>query len=219
MVKKLIEFFPHEVKFICEVPFKKINLKHALIAFCVYSPDDFFKMRKGILEKISKENKIDFFRMKKFNHKELFERLNKHNPDVIISNQPYLLKRSILDLPRYGCWNKHFGKLPEFRGAFPFIHQNLQGKNSLNASLYIMDEKLDCGQLISGVEMGKDLHGSFSYNLKRLNKLVVDEIVKAINNYKSGNEITLTKIKDEFAPYRTPTIREIIRFIKLWAKQ
>jgi len=228
-IKRLIAKFPQDIKFICDVPFQPKKLSYCfnwlLIMSSIYSFRDFCKfglakVRKtgsaDNLKNISERAGIDFCKMKQFDHALLYKKLKDLNADIVFFNQSHLIKKEILELPRFGCWNKHFGKLPQFRGAFPFIHQFLQGEKAFCYSLYVMGEKLDCGHLMKEGGVQLDFNRPFSENLKSLNEASADAIIFSIDQLKKQGQRPLNPLQDEFIPYKTPTVLQMIKFKFLW---
>ena len=69
-----------------------------------------------------------------------------------------ILKKSILDLPKYGFWNCHAGPVPKYRGGSPLNWQIIDGAEFIGISLLQMDEGIDTGPVISRTSFlrGKD---------------------------------------------------------------
>lgn len=79
-------------------------------------------------------------------------------PDVlIVVAYGQILKKNVLDIPRYGCFNVHASLLPRLRGASPIQHAILEGDKEAGVTIMKVDEGLDTGDmLISGaVEIGR----------------------------------------------------------------
>jgi len=67
-----------------------------------------------------------------------------------------LLKRPILELPRLGCINLHFGLLPRYGGCYPIAWAILNNESEAGATLHYMVEKFDEGDVISQVKVPID---------------------------------------------------------------
>ena len=67
---------------------------------------------------------------------------------MIVVAYGLLLPQSILDLPRFGCWNIHASLLPRWRGAAP-IHRAIQaGDSETGVCIMQMDAGLDTGDVL-----------------------------------------------------------------------
>jgi methionyl-tRNA formyltransferase len=60
-----------------------------------------------------------------------------------------LVPRSLLDLPAHGWINLHFSLLPAWRGAAPVQHAVLHGDDVTGASVFVIEEGLDTGPVLS----------------------------------------------------------------------
>ena len=79
-------------------------------------------------------------------------------PDVlIVVAYGQILKKNVLDIPKFGCFNVHASLLPRLRGASPIQHAILEGDKEAGVTIMKVDEGLDTGDmLISGsVEIGR----------------------------------------------------------------
>ena len=67
---------------------------------------------------------------------------------MIVVAYGQILPQSVLDLPRFGCWNVHASLLPRWRGAAP-IHRALQaGDSETGVCIMQMDAGLDTGPVL-----------------------------------------------------------------------
>jgi len=58
-----------------------------------------------------------------------------------------ILPKTILELPRYGCFNLHASALPRWRGAAPIQRAIMAGDTETAATIMRMDEGLDTGPI------------------------------------------------------------------------
>ena len=93
-------------------------------------------MKNNII-KFLKKKKIKF----KYIQKESLSKLIKQDIFFkgtelnLLCGFPYILKRNLISLPRFGTLNLHGGKLPEFRGGSPINWQIIKGKKKIGLSL------------------------------------------------------------------------------------
>ena len=99
-----------------------------------------FAEERGITEVIKPE---------KVNAPETLERLRSWKGDVIVVvAYGQILKKEILELPRYGCVNCHFSLLPKYRGAAPVIAALEAGELMTGVTVMHMGEGLDDGPIM-----------------------------------------------------------------------
>ena len=78
-----------------------------------------------------------------------FEKLQALNPDVIvIVAYGQILRKNVLELPRFGCINIHSSLLPRWRGAAPIQWAILGGDAESGVSTMYLVEKLDAGDVL-----------------------------------------------------------------------
>ena len=79
-----------------------------------------------------------------------YEQLQAWAPDlIIVAAFGQILRKNVLDLPRYGCVNIHASLLPRHRGAAPIQAAILEGDRQAGVTIMKMDEGLDTGPMIS----------------------------------------------------------------------
>ena len=70
-------------------------------------------------------------------------------PDLlVVVAYGLLLPQSILDIPRFGCWNVHASLLPRWRGAAPIQRAIEAGDTQTGACLMQMEKGLDTGPVL-----------------------------------------------------------------------
>ena len=111
------------------------------------------------------------------------------NPDVIIVvAYGMLLKKEIIDIPKYGCINLHPSYLPIYRGSAPIKHSLISGSKEFGISIIRLSESMDSGgilsrsrQIIFPWENSKKLHNRFSnmgsIEMKRILKCMSRKMV------------------------------------------
>ena len=121
-------------------------------------------------------------------------------PDVIIVvAYGQILKKNVLDIPVYGCFNVHASLLPKLRGASPIQHAILEGDDRAGVTIMKVDEGLDTGDMLisDSVETGRmnfeELHDALSI-------IGADLMSKALVLIEKG-EAVFTKQDDSMSTY------------------
>jgi methionyl-tRNA formyltransferase len=82
-------------------------------------------------------------------HKNAGKWLRSLNPDVLLVFAfSYRLPPEILRVPRFGAFNIHGGKLPEYRGPQPVFWQILNCEKEGAVTIHRMDEEFDRGEIV-----------------------------------------------------------------------
>lgn len=73
-------------------------------------------------------------------------------PDVIVVvAYGLILRKNVLELPKYGCINVHASLLPKYRGAAPIQWTVLNGERETGVTIMQMNEGLDTGDILETV--------------------------------------------------------------------
>ena len=76
------------------------------------------------------------------------------NPDIIIViAYGLIIPRSILKIPKIGCFNLHGSLLPRWRGAAPIQRAIIEGDNNTGITFMKMNEGLDTGDIVLSKEI------------------------------------------------------------------
>jgi methionyl-tRNA formyltransferase len=76
-------------------------------------------------------------------------RLSAYAPDLlVVVAYGLILPKSVLALPRLGCWNVHASLLPRWRGAAPIQRALLAGDDETGVDLMQMEAGLDTGPVL-----------------------------------------------------------------------
>lgn len=80
---------------------------------------------------------------------EFIEHIKELAPDVIVvAAYGKILKKELLDIPRYGCINVHGSLLPRWRGAAPIQWAVIEGDSEAGVTTMLMNEGLDTGDML-----------------------------------------------------------------------
>src|SRR3989344_2889448 len=84
-------------------------------------------------------------------HKDSFppELYNTEWDFFLVASYGKILKKDILDLPRYGSINIHPSLLPKFRGPSPYVSAILQDERETGVTIMLMAEKMDAGPVLA----------------------------------------------------------------------
>lgn len=86
----------------------------------------------------------------RLSEKNALKQLNKWDAEIIIvAAYGQILKRNILEMPKYGCVNVHASLLPRWRGAAPVNAAILNGDKETGITIMKMDAGLDTGPVYS----------------------------------------------------------------------
>jgi methionyl-tRNA formyltransferase len=123
----------------------------------------------------------------KLRQPEAMEQLRAWAPDLIVVTAfGQILRKEVLDLPRFGCINVHASLLPRWRGAAPISAAILHGDRETGVTIMQMDAGLDTGPILSQRSiplMPEDTAGSV---FEKLSHLGADLLLETLPDYLSG---------------------------------
>lgn len=118
---------------------------------------------------------------------ESMAQLREWNPDlIVVAAFGQILKKDVLELPRYGCINVHASLLPRWRGAAPINAAILHGDEETGVTIMQMDVGLDTGPMLAKRSMRltpDDTTGSVTESLSHLG---ADLLIQTLPDYLSG---------------------------------
>lgn len=145
-----------------------------------------------------------------------------YNPDVVLFyGWSWIISKSIIN--NYKCIMLHPSKLPKYRGGSPIQNQIINGEERSAVTLFIMNEKMDAGNIVFQESMS--LSGSISDIFNKIEELGYKGTMQFLNNPTNGvkqieegatyfnrrieeqSEITFDELKGKSAKYIYNKIR------------
>lgn len=130
---------------------------------------------------------IEVIQPEKLREPEAQARLKEWAPDLIVVTAfGQILRKSVLELPRYGCINVHASLLPRWRGAAPIQAAVLHGDAASGATIMRMNPGIDTGPTLTQRETAI-LPGETAGELsERLALLGAELLIETLPDYLSG---------------------------------
>ncbi len=112
--------------------------------------------------------------------------LEELKPDIIaVVAYGRILPKYVLEFPKYGCINMHASKLPKYRGAAPIQRAVLDGESETAASVMLMDEGLDTGDILAEevIKIGEEeTSGELFDKMADVGSKLLSNVIKNIEN-------------------------------------
>ncbi|MDP8249078.1 MAG: methionyl-tRNA formyltransferase [Candidatus Tritonobacter lacicola] len=101
------------------------------------------------VKKIALDHGIKVLQPKRAAAPEFVEEIESLMPDLVaVVAYGKILKKNLLDIPKYGCVNVHASLLPKYRGASPIQHAIMAGERTTGVTTMFIDEGMDTGDII-----------------------------------------------------------------------
>ncbi|MDO8429852.1 MAG: methionyl-tRNA formyltransferase [bacterium] len=104
----------------------------------------------------------------------------------IVASFAKILKKEIIDIPKYGVIGVHPSLLPKYRGASPIQSVLLADEKETGTALFLIDEKIDHGLILSKVKCPMSNSDTYETLLKKLAELSANLILDTLPKYLSG---------------------------------
>jgi methionyl-tRNA formyltransferase len=118
---------------------------------------------------------------------EAMEQLRAWEPElIVVAAFGQILKKEVLDLPRFGCINVHASLLPRWRGAAPINAAILHGDEETGVTIMKMDIGLDTGPMLSQRSIRLTLEDTAGSVFEKLSALGADLLIETLPDYLSG---------------------------------
>lgn len=144
---------------------------------------------------------LEVYQPNSVNSDESIEKLKKLSPDcIIVVAFGQILKRDILNLPKYKCLNIHASLLPKYRGAAPINWAIINGETKTGVTIMEMEEGLDTGDMIKWEEISIKKDDDSQSIHDKLSILGSQLILKTLEDLENGREHKVVQ-NDELATY------------------
>lgn len=99
---------------------------------------------------------------------------------------PFLLKQSVLEVPKLGCFGYHPAKLPHNRGRHPIIWSLALGLSETASTFFAMEPQADTGGIVSQVTVKIDDEDNAATLYSKLNKTACNQLITMTRDLLKG---------------------------------
>jgi folate-dependent phosphoribosylglycinamide formyltransferase PurN len=173
-----------------------------------------FRFKKNLtVETVAQKYKIPCIFVENVNNEKHITLLKKKSIDIIISSNGQIFKKKLLDLPKFGCVNRHTAILPKYAGVLPVFWAMYFEEKFFGVTMHYMVEKIDEGKIILQKEilLKKDL--SLFNNYLKAFDISVDATLESLDKIVKQREIS--KYQNNKVEYFSfPTNNQLKQFHK-----
>jgi methionyl-tRNA formyltransferase len=136
---------------------------------------------------LAQELGLPIIQPEKLRQPEAMDQLRLWNPDlIVVAAFGQILRKDVLDLPRFGCINVHASLLPRWRGAAPINAALLHGDEETGVTIMKMDVGLDTGPILSQRSMRLTPDDTAGSAFEALSGLGAELLIDTLPDYLSG---------------------------------
>jgi methionyl-tRNA formyltransferase len=155
------------------------------------------ELKSPPVKTLALELNIPIMQPEKLRAPEALEQLRAWDPElIVVAAFGQILKKDVLEMPRYGCINVHASLLPRWRGAAPINAAILAGDEEIGVTIMKMDVGLDTGPMlaIKSMRLASDLTTDSA--LQALSQLGADLLIETLPDFFSGKLIPQAQPED-----------------------
>jgi methionyl-tRNA formyltransferase len=133
-------------------------------------------------------NNIEYIYSKNTEDYETINFIQEKKPDIIYCfGWSFLLNIDIIRVPKLGVVGFHPAKLPYNKGRHPLIWALVLGLQSTASSFFMIDEKVDNGDIISQVDISIEFKDDARSLYDKVMKVAKEQIMQITNSFLEGS--------------------------------
>lgn len=160
------------------------------------------KLKASPVKQLAVASGIEVFQPETLKEADVQVRIAAENADVmIVAAYGLIIPTSVLNMPRYGCYNIHASLLPRWRGAAPIQRALLAGDSETGVTIMEVVPALDAGAMVSrgvlpitGRDTAQTLHDGLANIGARL-------MVEAIQQLEKDGKLVATPQDESLVTY------------------
>ena len=145
------------------------------------------KVKSSAIKKCSEGYGLPIYEPENTKSNQLHSTLKQINPDIYVVVAYKILPESILNIPNKGAVNLHASLLPKYRGAAPVNHAILNGDAEIGLSTFLIQKKVDTGDLLFQHSMQIDNAITTGKALSKLSLIGAELIIKTLTALAENN--------------------------------
>ena len=139
---------------------------------------------------LAQELNIPVIQPQKLREPEAMQQLQVWKPElIVVAAFGQILRKDVLDLPKYGCINVHASLLPRWRGAAPINAAVLAGDEETGVTIMKMDVGLDTGPMLAMKRIRINPDDTAGRLFEALSTLGADLLIESLPEYIAGRII------------------------------
>lgn len=168
------------------------------------------KLQSSPVHICAEKHNIPVYTPKKLKKNEVaIEEFQSLDADIaVVAAYGLILPKTVLEAPKYGCFNIHASLLPRWRGAAPIQYAIWKGDEKSGVTIMQMEQGLDTGPMIAKEETSiTDETTALSLHDK-LSSIGANMIVKTIDQLSEGGKINSEPQNDALSGYASMLKKE-----------
>ena len=165
-----------------------------------------------IAEKYYEKKDVPFIKTEKKYSSEVLRFIKSTNPDALFRVGWGIIKEPLLSISPIGILSYHHGDMRKYRGQPPGFWQLYNNEREEKVTIQILDKGLDCGAIVSEVNVpiySRDSYKSFNRRLYASSYDLAAKACKKLSNNYNPQKISESELGHL---YTTPTFYQWVKF-------
>ena len=146
------------------------------------------------------------------NSEEYLNKLKKAEPDIIINQSQFIIKKPLLQVPKIGMLNRHNALLPKNRGRLTPFWVLFKKEKETGVSIHFVDEGIDSGPIVVQKRFEVTKRDTFNSVVKKNYSLAANAMLEALDLLEQGHRDYLPNNDKEATYNGVPTFKETLQY-------
>jgi methionyl-tRNA formyltransferase len=129
---------------------------------------------------------------------------------VLVLGFPFRIKSQVFESPKYGYFNIHFGKLPEYGGSFPVFWQIYSLEKVGELTIHKMDKSYDTGPIAVKIPFEITANQTFGMLEANYASLAINGSFQLISSLLLNNLVLIKQKETQFKYLPKPQLSDLI---------
>lgn len=166
------------------------------------------KLSYAPVKKIALDNDLEVYQPTSVNTPSSLDKIKALKPDLLVTAAyGKILRKKILNIPKYGCINLHPSLLPKYRGPSPINWALFRGDSVTGTSVFFMNKKMDAGDIILQSKLSIQPNDNYGTLSNKLSEKGAQDVMNAIFFIEQGKDSPVPQ-NDRYATYSHLITRE-----------
>ena len=147
--------------------------------------------------RLGKKHRIPTLQPRKINENNIVGKLREYSPDLfVLAGYRQILKKDLINVPKFGSFNLHGGKLPEYRGVAPINWQIINGETKGGCCIILLDEGIDTGDIVEQAYYDINVNDTAADIIDKQLEIFPPMLIRSIENIRRNK---LTRVKQDLS--------------------
>lgn len=170
--------------------------------------------KRNIVKELCLEKNIPYYEVTTVNSKTAIDILKKYDLDLLFNQSQHIVKKAVLDIPRFAVFNRHGALLPKYRGRLAPFWQLKNKEKYSGLTYHVLDENIDNGPIILQEKIPIEKGDNVASLVNKMFTLAIKKFGDVIKFYSSDNykDHYINNNSADATYFTSPTLKDAINF-------